>query len=95
MLKDWILRCSSQRYVCKVVAVVGGVVVLALTAGGKLTAFTPVLWVASPLLLFWWMDAGLAAERRCGVDLLKKDPTKDDTSVLLLGGSCQHRSVLP
>lgn len=82
MLKDRLLRHSSQRYICNVVSAVGGVVVLALTAIDKLTSFATVLWIASPLLLFWLMDAGLAAEQRRCVDLLKQNPTTEVPAAL-------------
>jgi hypothetical protein len=86
MLKDWILRSSSQKYICKVVSIVGGVVVLAVSTVDKLTAFATVLWTVAPLLLLSLMDAGLSAEMRRCADLLKKNPTKDDPSVILWEG---------
>lgn len=85
MLKDWILRSSPRRYICKVASVITGIAILALPAIEKLTAFATVLWIASPLLLFWLMDAGMAAEQRRCIELLKKDPTEEDPSVLLWG----------
>lgn len=78
MLKNRILRCSSFRYVCKLVCIAGGVAVLALAVGEKLPAALPVYWVASPLLLLWLLDTGLAAERDRWVDSLRKNSGKEE-----------------
>lgn len=53
MLKDWIFRFWSQRYICKVISIVGGIAIMGLAAIEKLTGFSTILWVSSPMLLFW------------------------------------------
>lgn len=86
MLKDWILRSSSRRYICKLVSIVTGIAVVAFVTLERLTALSIVLWTASPLVLFWLVDVGLATEQRRCIELLKKNPAKDDPSALLWEG---------
>jgi len=86
MIEDWILRSSSQRFIGKLVCAALGVTVLAFAVIEKLTAAVSVFWIASPLLLFWLLDTGLAAGQRRCAELLKKNPTKGDASVLLWEG---------
>ncbi|WP_042725896.1 hypothetical protein [Chthoniobacter flavus] len=68
------------------ISVAGGIAILAFATTGKITAVSPVLWIASPLVLLWLLDIGLASGQRHCAELLKKNPAKEDASVLLWEG---------
>jgi hypothetical protein len=86
MLKDLILRYSSRRFVCKLICLLGGLAILSLGEIEKITTFAMFLWLAAPLLMLWLSEVGYDSEQRRCVELLKKNPTKEDPSVLLWEG---------
>jgi len=78
--------------------VVGGIAVLAVTTIEKLTVFSAMLWIASPLVLLWLMDAGLAAEQRRCIELLKRNEETSEcvqASILDFFRALVSVSVLP
>lgn len=86
MLKDLILRHSTHRFICKLVTILGGGVALVLVLVERVISTSGVYWTAAPLVLFWLLDAGYAAEQRRCADVLKKNPTREDPSALVWEG---------
>lgn len=86
MLQNLILSYASRRNVFKLVAVLAGVGVLAFASVEKIAAVSVVLWTASPLVLLWLLDVGLAAGQRRYAEWMKENPEKEDPSVVLWDG---------
>lgn len=72
MLENLILGYSSRRGVFKVVAVLAAMAILGLGVVQKVAEVKCFLWLATPILLLGFAEAGLVAEQRRCWELLKK-----------------------
>jgi hypothetical protein len=83
MLKELILRYSSRRASFKLAGALAGVAILLVGTIEKVGVGKGYLWMAAPLLLLGFAEAGYAGEQRRCIDLLKKGNGADDLSALV------------
>lgn len=75
-----------QRSVCRFAAIAFGFAIMGVGIIEKIGEFGEALWLLAPLTLLWLLDIGSAAEQRRCIELLRKNPGKEDPAAWIWEG---------